>query len=133
MAIRAMAITPVSSTDQDAQPRTPAVNTHTLTDTQNGSRQPLIITLPLDSAQRRDLAGAMSPSQHIRDWMHTQRNNANGVSTVDSWIELSDHSSNDEPMNPARDLITTRYRCAPGCGCGIHKLQAAAHEDNSDT
>ena len=33
MAIRAMAITPVLSTDQDAQPWTPAVNTRTLTDT----------------------------------------------------------------------------------------------------
>ena len=129
-----MAITLVSSTDQDAQPRTLAVNTHTLTDTQNGSRQLLSLTLPLDSMQRRDLARAMSPSQHIRDWMHTQRrNNANGVSTVDGWIELSDHSSDDEPRNPTRDLVTTRYRCAPGCGCRVHELQAAAREDSNDT
>ena len=50
----------------------------------------------------------MSSSQHIRDWMHTQwQNNANGVNTVDSWIELSDHSSDNEPENPTRDLVTT--------------------------
>ena len=52
MAIRAMAITPVSSANQDAQPRTPAMNTHILTDTQNGTHQLLLITLPLDSTQR---------------------------------------------------------------------------------
>ncbi len=77
--------------------------------------------------QRRELAGMISPSAHIQDWMNTRRHqsirNANGVATRLGLEDLSDHSSDNEPVDPTRDIAETHYRCAPGCGCAIHALQ----------